>query len=219
MWEHNRAGSCTRWRELWTFHSRRRPDNLVQSNSRLSGGVSGAINRATWASFRGVVDACPGKLREGKSFSSPQQHQSAVHTDRNSSRWVTHECTWNRSDRRVKIREKTIIHHHVYHYLTNVSWFSNILHFNTFSIRPQHSPRCRSASTIFFSSLGSNHSTWQPAKLHKNFSSNASIESMRGSRKSSSHTCWVGVCGKAQNFIVQLLLSIEVFFFAVSSLK
>lgn len=82
MWEHNSAGSCTRWRELWTFHSRRRPDNLVQSNSRLSGGVSGAINRATWAKFRGVVDACPGKLREGKSFSSQQQHQSAIQREK-----------------------------------------------------------------------------------------------------------------------------------------
>lgn len=29
-------------------------------------------------------------------------------------------------------QSETIIHHHVYHYPTNVSWFSNILHFNTF---------------------------------------------------------------------------------------
>lgn len=97
--------------------------------------------------------------------------------------------------------------------------------FQTFFIST-HSPSVHSTLLVvvrlqlsFSSFFGSDHSTWHPAKLHKNFSSNASIESVWHSRKSSSHTCWVGVCGKAQNFIVQLLLSIKGFFFAVSSLN
>lgn len=115
-------------------------------------------------------------------------------------------------------QSETIIHHHVYHYPTNVSWFSNILHFNTFY--PHNLQSCFHSFIHHLTKLSQMHPSL-PRKISHTVCfvemKNEEAETHK-KHKQKLHfpfariACWIFVFF----FIVELLLQ---FFFSVSNLN